>query len=86
VMLGVSILPTTCATRPVRIWHHYEPTYPFTAELPLPTARVGADGSIDYTDGSASPAETLELTPEWPGPGPSFITCKHLPGDHGSYR
>jgi hypothetical protein len=85
VMLGISVLPNGCATRPVRVWHHYEPTHPFTAELPLPTARVGADGSIDYTEGSASPAEILALAPDWPGPGPSFIRCEHLPGDHGAY-
>jgi hypothetical protein len=54
-MLGVSVLPNGCATRPVRVWHHYEPAHSFTAELPLATARVGTDGSIDYAEGSASP-------------------------------
>ncbi len=85
VMLGVSVLPNSCATQPVRVWHHYEPTHPFTAELPLSTARVGAEGEIDYTDATASPAEILALPPDWPGPDPRFITCQHLPGDHEPY-
>jgi hypothetical protein len=85
VLMGINILPGTCATAWPRLWHHFEPTYTLNAELPFATARVVGE-QLEFGDATRSAAEVLGLAAEWPGPGRPFELCKHHPGDHAPRR
>ncbi len=84
VLMGVGILPATCATAWPRLWHHFHPTYSLNADLPFATARV-VDEQLAFEDATLSAAKVLALPAEWPGPEPPFDLCKHGPGDHAPY-
>jgi hypothetical protein len=84
-LMGVGILPLTCATAWPRLWHHFDPTYTLEADLPFSTVRV-VDDELAFTDATRSASEVLGLPVEWPGPEPAFPRCAHGPGDHPAPR
>jgi hypothetical protein len=71
VLSGVSVLPTNCATTPLRLWHHFMPDRELTLDLPFATARI-VDDQLILADAARQPHDILGLTPEWPGPDPPF--------------
>jgi hypothetical protein len=71
VLSGVSVLPTNCATTPLRLWHHFMPDRGLPLDLPFATARI-VDDQLVLADAARQPHEILGLTPEWPGPDPPF--------------
>jgi hypothetical protein len=71
VLSGVSVLPTNCATTPLRLWHHFTPDRELILDLPFATARI-VDDQLVLTDASRLPHDILGLAPEWPGPDPPF--------------
>jgi hypothetical protein len=71
VLSGVSVLPTNCATTPLRLWHHFMPDRELTLDLPFATARI-VDDQLVLADAARQPHDILGLTPEWPGPDPPF--------------
>ena len=71
VLSGVSVLPTNCATTPLRLWHHYTPDRKLTIDLPFATARI-VDDQLVLADAAREPHDMLGLTPDWPGPHPPF--------------
>jgi hypothetical protein len=81
VLLGVGILPHTVVTAWPTLWHHFEPTFELTADLPFGTKRV-IDDSLRSTEATKLPSEVFALPEDWPGPEPSFSPCEHRPGDH----
>jgi hypothetical protein len=81
VLMGVGIMPNTCAVAWPRLWHHFEPTFTLDAKLPFPTARVSGE-NIEFGEATESAAEVLGLRPDWPGPEPPFPPCEHGPDDH----
>lgn len=71
VLSGVSVLPTNCATMPLRLWHHFMPDRELPLDLPFATARI-VDDQLVLADAARQPHDILGLTPEWPGPDPPF--------------
>ncbi len=71
VLSGVSVLPTNCATTPLRLWHHFTPIRELTIDLPFATTRLVHDQLV-LTDAAREPHDMLGLTPDWPGPHPPF--------------
>jgi hypothetical protein len=83
VLLGVAIMPHSCATAWPRLWHHFDADRPLEARLPFPSVIVD-DGELQFEDGSRTAAEVLGLPADWPGPEPPFVGCQHRPGDHAA--
>lgn len=81
VLMGVEILPGTCATTLPRLWHHFDPTYTLDADLPFASATV-VDDQLQVTDATSTAGAILGLPDDWPGPEPRFPRCAHRPGDH----
>lgn len=75
VLMGVNVLPITCARSAPRVWHHFAPDRPLEAELPLAAARV-VDDTIAMSDAVRAPNDLLELPTDWPGPEPPFATSR----------
>lgn len=71
VLSGVSVLPTNCATTPLRLWHHFMPDHKLTLDLPFATARI-ADDQLVFASAARQSHEILGLPPEWPGPDLPF--------------
>ena len=71
VLIGVGILPETCARAAPRLWHHFAPDRQLKVDLPFATARI-VDDELRFADAKTLPHDLLGLTPEWPGPGPPF--------------
>jgi hypothetical protein len=71
VLSGVSVLPTNCATTPLRLWHHFKPDRELTIELPFATARL-VDDQLVLADAARQPHDMLGLTADWPGPDRPF--------------
>ncbi len=71
VLSGVSVLPTNCATTPLRLWHHFAPNRELTIDLPFATARI-VDDQLILADAAREPHDMLGLTADWPGPRPPF--------------
>jgi hypothetical protein len=71
VLSGVSVLPTNCATTPLRLWHHYTPDRKLTIDLPFATARI-VDDQLVLADAAREPHDMLGLKADWPGPQPPF--------------
>jgi hypothetical protein len=65
-LMGVSIIPETCASKLPTIWHHFDPTYTLDAELPLPRMDV-VDDKLRFTTATREPYEVLGLDENWPG-------------------
>jgi hypothetical protein len=80
-LMGIGILPHTCASAWPRLWHHFDPTYTLDADLPFSTARVVGE-QLKFEDGTRSAADVLGLPVDWPGPEPAFPPCLHRPEDH----
>lgn len=73
VLSGVSVLPTNCATSPLRLWHHFTPDRELTVDLPFAKARI-AGHELVLADAAREPHELLGLPADWPGPEPLFGT------------
>jgi hypothetical protein len=71
VLTGVAVLPNSCATAPLGLWHHFAPDHELTVDLPFASARLEDDGLV-FTDGTEQPNDILGLPPEWPVPDPPF--------------
>ena len=71
VLTGTAVLPNTCATAPLRLWHHFAPDHELSVDLPFASVRVDDDGLV-FTDATEEPYDILGLFPEWPGPDPPF--------------
>jgi hypothetical protein len=71
VLSGVSVLPTNCATTPLRLWHHFTPDRELTLDLPFAAARI-VDDQLVWADAAREPHDILGLVPEWPGPDQPF--------------
>jgi hypothetical protein len=80
-LLGVGILPHTVATAWPTVWHHFDPTFKLTADLPFPATRL-TDDTLQTSPAKASAADVFGLPGEWPGPEPAFKRCRHAPTDH----
>ena len=63
------------------MWHHFDPTFELTADLPFGTVRVIND-ALEIADSKASASDVFGLSDQWPGPDPAFKRCKHRPGNH----
>jgi hypothetical protein len=84
VLVGVGIMPMTCATAWPRLWHHFAPAHPLDAALPFASVRVVED-EVQFKQATRSAAEALGLPVTWPGPESPFARCQHQPGDHAPY-
>jgi len=71
VLMGIGIVPETCARTAPQLWHHFDPTYSLDTNLPFATARVAND-QLRFSEASASVHDLLGLAPDWPGPEPAF--------------
>jgi hypothetical protein len=70
-LTGVSVLPTNCPRRGLRMWHHFLPDHELTTELPFATARV-MDDQLVFADEARAPHQILGLPEDWPGLDPRF--------------
>jgi hypothetical protein len=82
-LMGVGIVPHTCARVWPRLWHHFDPTYALDADLPFSSTRV-VDERLAVEDAKRSATEVLGLPVDWPGPEPEFPRCQHRPEDHAA--
>jgi hypothetical protein len=80
-LMGVGIVPRTCATAWPRLWQHFDPSYPLEADLPFSTVRL-VDDELVSTDATRTASDVLGLPADWPGPEPLFPRCAHRPSDH----
>ncbi len=71
VLAGISVLPSNCARKDLRIWHHFAPDQELTGHLPFAAARV-IDDQLVFEDALAAPNEMLDLPQDWPGRDPRF--------------
>lgn len=71
VLSGVCVLPTSCATTPLRLWHHFASDRKLTVDLPFVTARL-LDNQLVLADSTRGPHDILGLAPDWPGPDQPF--------------
>jgi hypothetical protein len=65
-LMGVSIIPETCASRLPAIWHHFDPTYKLDADLPFPRMDV-IDDQLQLTAATRHAYEVMDLDENWPG-------------------
>ena len=65
-LMGVSIVPETCASKLPTIWHHFDPTYTLDAKLPLPRVDV-VDDQLQFTSVTQQAHELMGLDKNWPG-------------------
>jgi hypothetical protein len=65
-LMGVSIVPNTCATKLPTIWHHFDPTYTLDTDLPLPRMDVVND-YLQFTAATRQAYDVLGLDENWPG-------------------
>jgi hypothetical protein len=80
-LIGVGIVPHTCATAWPTLWHHFDPTHALNTDLPFSSTRV-VDERLVVEDAKLSASQVLDLPVDWPGPEPAFPRCQHRPGDH----
>jgi hypothetical protein len=81
VLLGNGILPSSAARASPTLWHHFDPTFELTADLPFASMRLIED-SLQSSEPVRSPADVFGLASEWPKPEPPFARCEHGPDDH----
>ncbi|HWK30104.1 MAG TPA: hypothetical protein VNS09_26270 [Solirubrobacter sp.] len=71
-LVGINLVPHTCARTWPRLWHHPWAARPLDSELPFPTTRV-VDHEIRFDEETSTAAHTvLGLSAEWPGPERPF--------------
>jgi hypothetical protein len=71
VLMGVNVMPTTCARAALSLWHHFAPDRPLDVDLPLASVRV-ADDELIFADAPGPPHELLGLPADRPGPESPF--------------
>lgn len=71
VLMGVNVLPTTCAHSAPSLWHHFAPDRALDVDLPLADVQV-VDDALTFTDAPRPPHELLGLSADWPGPDAPF--------------